>query len=705
MDTARFDRLSRALARETSRRAMLRAAVATAITGALALRRVHATAECPGDWIWCEASSTCVNPEEDPENCGACGIVCMTVHGAGICCGSVCYDPMVSHENCGSCSNDCEGWEECISGECVALVQCAGGAVQCGGECVYLSENDDHCGSCYHACVGDPPVLRCCGGICVNPYTDPSNCGVCGNVCPDGSGCDAGICQGGEMCGPTDIVCGATCCPAAQSIVCCGDYCLNLMSPDDPANCGACGNACIPGAVCAMVPVEGPPGTAPRCVCPTGTTDCAFACADLAADPLNCGGCGVACAEGESCVSGACAPLEPSATSTPAEPTPVDADDPWQLWLAPAALRGAHVLQRFTQPQDDPQLFDDGIGPVYTARDFSRLAGLGASHVVIDHPAIVENVAPYLLDEALSRSLDRLVDAVRDAGLRSVIALTSGPGRPEAAFSQELVCQAGGCFAQVETAPDAGPATVEAALVRTAGWVAAWSEVARRYERDSSVIGYELMPGPETPDRESWRALATMLVEAIRDIDRVKPILLDVTGEPGAALRTRLVRGDRIVHAIRFAPPERFMTQRIEVASPLTYPGRFDGSRDGGSGEFDHEWVDSALEPVASFIRRYEAPVAIARHGIPRWQPGSADFLADSFAAFERLGVSDALWVWYPSAWPEEADAFDVTRGEDAGSHIAVDNPLLDAVRQHWNGTAARLRAKVTFADRARLAV
>jgi hypothetical protein len=380
MDTLRIDHLSRTLARATSRRTLLRVAFAAALARALPLRRAAATAECPGDWIWCEASAECVNPEEDPENCGGCGIVCTTVHGPGICCASRCYDPLVSRENCGGCSNDCEGEESCDNGVCREIIVCADGATLCGDECVYLLENDSHCGSCFNNCMGDPAFIHCCGGFCVNNFTDPGHCGGCGNNCPDGLPCEGGVCQGGEVCGPTDIVCGLTCCPAAQSIVCCGDYCLNLMSPDDPTNCGACGNVCVPGAICAMVPVDGPPGEAPRCVCPAGTTDCGFACVDLGADPFNCGGCGAACADGEACVSGACAPLEPSATSTPAEPTPIDSDDPWSLWLAPAALRGAHILQRFTQPDDDPLLFGDGIGPIFTARDFSRLAGLGATH-------------------------------------------------------------------------------------------------------------------------------------------------------------------------------------------------------------------------------------------------------------------------------------------------------------------------------------
>jgi hypothetical protein len=42
--------------------------------------------------------------------------------------------------------------------------------------------------------------------------------------------------------------------------------------------------------------------------CATGLQACAGACVDTAADAANCGGCGLACAPGKACVSGACAP-------------------------------------------------------------------------------------------------------------------------------------------------------------------------------------------------------------------------------------------------------------------------------------------------------------------------------------------------------------------------------------------------------------
>jgi Stigma-specific protein, Stig1 len=83
-------------------------------------------------------------------------------------------------------------------------------------------------------------------------------------------------------------------CPAG--LTSCGDSCVDAAV--DPANCGACGTACSDGESC----VAGQCSSA----CGAGTTDCGGACVDTALDPANCGSCGTACAAGELCSAGGC---------------------------------------------------------------------------------------------------------------------------------------------------------------------------------------------------------------------------------------------------------------------------------------------------------------------------------------------------------------------------------------------------------------
>jgi hypothetical protein len=82
---------------------------------------------------------------------------------------------------------------------------------------------------------------------------------------------------------------------AAGSTLCSGS-CVNTQT--DPNNCGGCGVACAAGQSC----VSGTCTTG----CGSPATNCAGQCVNTSYDPNNCGGCGVVCAAGQSCVSGAC---------------------------------------------------------------------------------------------------------------------------------------------------------------------------------------------------------------------------------------------------------------------------------------------------------------------------------------------------------------------------------------------------------------
>ncbi|MBL8717426.1 MAG: hypothetical protein JNL79_15670 [Myxococcales bacterium] len=117
-----------------------------------------------------------------------------------------------------------------------------------------------------------------CGATCVALDTDPANCGACGKACIDGKVCISGGCI----------------CPSGTYT--CSGKCVDLLSDKD--NCGACGKACPAGDVCAFAACEK--------VCTAPTTKCGGGCVDVTSDKDNCGACGKACATGETCTSGKC---------------------------------------------------------------------------------------------------------------------------------------------------------------------------------------------------------------------------------------------------------------------------------------------------------------------------------------------------------------------------------------------------------------
>jgi hypothetical protein len=130
-----------------------------------------------------------------------------------------------------------------------------------------LQSDIANCGACDHACIAGPRSQPTC------------TAGSCGLACDEGAAdCDQNAATGCEV-----------------------------LPDTDPANCGACGHACIAG------PRSQPTCAAGACgfACDPGAADCdhdaATGCEVLTdTDAANCGACGNACPAGFSCRAGAC---------------------------------------------------------------------------------------------------------------------------------------------------------------------------------------------------------------------------------------------------------------------------------------------------------------------------------------------------------------------------------------------------------------
>jgi hypothetical protein len=130
--------------------------------------------------------------------------------------------------------------------------------------------------------------------VCVDLQNDVNNCGACGNVCPDvNPGFDPG-CAGGNCFYQREP---APPCPEGTTR--CVGGCADLLA--DPANCGACDNVCAAGEIC----FGGLCAREHRCG--EALINCADVCVDPLIDPANCGGCDIACGADEICFGGQCA--------------------------------------------------------------------------------------------------------------------------------------------------------------------------------------------------------------------------------------------------------------------------------------------------------------------------------------------------------------------------------------------------------------
>jgi hypothetical protein len=273
--------------------------------------------------------------QNDPRNCGGCGLACAagSICQQGRCSGGT--PPMgdggammvdAGHppaDDGGPAMNDAgvpPGADGGAAGGNLAICKNAAG----GDVCIDLFFDRANCGACARACAANqvcgngmcltPPTMTCgagqlvCGDpvdpakvYCTDPNGDPRNCGRCGNICA--GACMAGVCQGGSVdAGRATAAGGAGSCPAVAPNVCMNgtaSYCVDLLR--DANNCGACGRVCPAGLGCANGVCTDPP---PANTCGGGLTTCATGCTSLLDDARNCGACGVPC-DG-TCAGGTC---------------------------------------------------------------------------------------------------------------------------------------------------------------------------------------------------------------------------------------------------------------------------------------------------------------------------------------------------------------------------------------------------------------
>jgi hypothetical protein len=321
---------------------------ATCVSAMCTLGNCHTGfSNCDGNMAnGCEAQTG-----TDPMNCGTCGNICTLPHATAGCTAGACSiancdsgwtdcdgkpgngcEANVQNDpnNCGVCGMMCTGMDTCMSGACV-LSTCPKGTQHCPGDpanqCATTLGTTSNCNFCGNDCQAMYPnaqvscvvqgngwtcnVVQCKPGYATcdqtmpcgdNTTTDANNCASCNNACPFGPNstavCNNSVC--GLNCSPGFLNCGQ-----APSLGC------PVQGQTDPANCGGCGNVCntpnaTPGCAAGMCTIS---------QCNTGYLDCNKVVSDgceinSLTDPKNCNGCGNVCSVQNgtaACNVGACA--------------------------------------------------------------------------------------------------------------------------------------------------------------------------------------------------------------------------------------------------------------------------------------------------------------------------------------------------------------------------------------------------------------
>jgi len=346
-------------------------------------------------------------------------------------------------------------------------------------------------------------------------------------------------------------------------------------------------------------------------------------------------------------------------------------------------LRGACFSQRRVIPSLDGETFL-GAGPVgvpISDAALARLAASGANLAVLSHPGIYTETPPYRYDAPVADHLVDLVDRCERAGLFTVVAFRSGPGRSEFSLQRD---DAGSWYPesllneQVWSSREARQA-----------WMAMWRHTAALLSGKAGVVGYGLMVEPNANqaapgaqgqaidiwDAEALRAelsgtpgywpdFATELAQAIREIDGDTPILISPDGYANA----------------QFAPLLDLQAVPGMVLAIHDYEPRAYTHGDVGDDVFFSPAEAQVTPPDATHWM-------LGEFGVRRYMPGAGGYLDARLNSLEQSGAASAYFRWDSGwdAYEAQENAWNPLYGSDPDASERSDlTPMLSALETAW---------------------
>jgi hypothetical protein len=301
----------------------------------------------------------------------------------------------------------------------------------------------------------------------------------------------------------------------------------------------------------------------------------------------------------------------------------------WNLWTNGTVLRGANVYQQ------DESLNDIGgrFGPHLVREDLRALRSAGANYVNFSVPGIfhVKSNGPW---PEMAAHLETMVSWARAENLFVVISVRTGPGRGEG-----------------DITPDEGglkDRSVFNDTLKQAAWAEMWKQIARRYGAEPHVVGFDLMVEPHDVPRAEWRAFAQRMVDSIRSVDSVTPILVSPAEDWGTVsdlVGWTPINGQRIVYTVHQYEPRRYTHGRAR--------------------SYSHAALAELYRQMRTWLTHNPGQrLAVNEFGVKKHKPHADQFLVDQLRLLEQLGVNHAAWLWEVSDTtdPSYAPQFDFKR-------------------------------------------
>lgn len=391
---------------------------------------------------------------------------------------------------------------------------------------------------------------------------------------------------------------------------------------------------------------------------------------------------------------GAVAAVATSLAACNGPPAAAQLARPHPLWptSGPPVLRGAVIAQRRRRIEVDGDIFGGGAAvlPGYARSDFDALAEAGANLVVMSFPELWSVKPPFRRDNAMADILGQQLDAAKAAGLYSIIALRSGPGRSDFIFHR-----------------DARDTWFPANLIVESIWTnldeqAAWSEMcvdaAKLVAGRDDIGGLNLMVEPEPNasgvNLKGQRLGAWEPKQYAAEVSRTsdwRRISADTAGK---------VRAASADLPILISPPAFARTDFLSVMNKPPVSGVVWCVHDYEPREYTHYPRDAAgivvfgERDASSFANRIDAvrqqgvPLFLGEFGALRWLADIDAYYRARIAACEARGIGWAAFRWPTgdAAYEKSDDMFNLLWGPKADASGAA----ISALRPAWTKNTAR---------------
>ena len=184
-------------------------------------------------------------------------------------------------------------------------------------------------------------------------------------------------------------------------------------------------------------------------------------------------------------------------------------------------------------------------------------------------------------------------------------------------------------------------------------FLATWGKIARRYQHNPTVWGYDLLNEPVqvTSAKVDYLKAQYLAAKEIRTVDPEKPIIVSANdwSSPDAFSYLKPLPLKNIFYQVHMYVPGSYTHQGVGeglknmlAGKILSYPGKIDGI------DYNRDVLRDVLQPVRQFQKKYGAKIYAGEFSVFRTSPGGAIYLDDVCSIFEDYG-----WSWTYHAYRE----------------------------------------------------